>query len=173
MSSSTQAGLPNDHPHYRWLMDQILHAEREGEQEVLSLLKHGVELAELCNNAWQEILRLCDGNIMGLELCDPKYERYAAILEDASEPGRYRAQFYDARGFSGHSTRDTAVAVLEELTRDGYRVLAPGAMLRLSQTREWSIGTLVTNLISKVNAGQLTYQAMHEEMAIAEARMSA
>jgi hypothetical protein len=161
----------SDHPHFKWLMEELSQAQQSGQHEVVMLLSSGLEFAEACNTAWHEVLAAHGEDLIGVELCDARSERYAAILRDASEPGRFRAQFYDASGISGHQTRDSAEEVLEELIRDGYRMLAPGAMQRLSQSREWALGTLMANLIAQVNAGRMTYQGMHDAMAEAEARL--
>ena len=173
MTMSLNTSLPAEHPYYLSIMKSVHQAQSDGDHQRLSFLRGGVQLALKCNDAWKMILEHTGGQLLGLELSDMHGERFAVLLEDASEPGRYRAQYYDARGFSGHATRDTLQAVLEEIVLDGYRVPAPGAMQRLCQTHEWAMGTFVTHLIDKVNAGQLTYQAMHEELAKEEARLSA
>lgn len=154
-----------DHPHYTWLAEELAAAEAKGDLDVVLLLRYGLDFALACNEAWHRALTFSQGQLLGLELQDAKQQRFAVILEDASEPGRYRAQYFDANGISGHATRNSAEEVLEELVRDGYRELASGAMQRLSQTREWSLGTLMANLIAQVNAGRLTYRAMQDEMA--------
>ncbi|TDX26773.1 hypothetical protein DFO67_11538 [Modicisalibacter xianhensis] len=155
----------SDHPHYAWLAKELADAEAKGDQDVVLLLRSGLGFALACNEAWHRALAFRQGQLLGLEFQDAKQQRFAVILEDASEPGRYRAQYFDANGISGHATRDSAEEVLEELVRDGYRELAPGAMQRLSQTRDWSLGTLMANLIAQVNAGRMTYRAMQDEMA--------
>lgn len=162
---------PN-HPHFAWLQEQLHEARSEGKEELVWLLNEGLDYAQACNAAWHRILEACQGNLVGMEVTDAKLSRYAAILQDASEPGRYRAQFYDANGFSGHATHNSPEEVLEELVQDGFREPAMGAMTRLSATREWSVGMLMTALIEKVNAGKMTYSDMQDELHAAQARLA-
>lgn len=70
----------------------------------------------------------------------------------------YRAQYYAANGFHGHACHRTAVTVLDELIREGFRTLDMGALERLSSTPEWVLGSDVAAIIQKVNCGQLSYE---------------
>jgi len=142
-----------DFPDHAWLQSELLQAcplERK-------LLESAAETAYHRNIAWHDILESCDGNVVGVELRKERLEQYALILHDPSEPGRFRAQFYDARGFFGHITRDTPWDVLHEVVCDGFQKIANGALLTLSKTDAWERGSLVTNLIAEVNQGRITY----------------
>jgi len=172
MSSRNTEPQQADHPHYAWLREQLDEAQRDGDQGLVLLLSDGLEYAQACNAAWHRILEAAQGNLIGMEVVDKTLSRYAAILQDASEPGRFRAQFFDANGFSGHATYNTPEDVLERLVQDGYREPAVGAMNTLSQSREWSLGTLMAHLIAKVNAGKMTYREMQDEMHAADARLT-
>ena len=170
-SLSVSAPYP-DQPHYAWLQDQISEARKVGDKVAFAMLfEDGLPYWKTRNEAWHSILHHYQGNLIGAELGDAKLSRFAAILEDPSEPGRFRAQQFDANGFSGHMTRDTPLEVLDELVKDGYLEPAPGMMAQLSQTREWALGSLMTNLIAQVNAGLLGYSDLQDKMAEAHAAL--
>ncbi|KRW83658.1 hypothetical protein AQ621_16550 (plasmid) [Marinobacter sp. P4B1] len=84
---------------------------------------------------------------------------YCVVLEDAAEPGRYRYQVFNESGFIGHLTRDTAEEVLLEAFRDGFRDIASGDVLaEFCGTAEWERGTLVNDLVRRVNQGELSHK---------------
>lgn len=64
---------------------------------------------------------------------------YAMVLRDPSEPGAYRLQYFDARGFAGHATRRSLADIAELLHEEfGDRLskAPPGILDRLSA--RWS-----------------------------------
>ena len=91
-------------------------------------------------SAFNRIMRSCGGNILGVELKDKTEDRWLIILPDASEPGRFRCQYFDRHGFLCHSTRDTEHDVLRLAIEESFQVIDTGAMDRLSQTDEWRRG---------------------------------
>ena len=133
--------IPADFPHYLWLMEQRQHAQAAGESDVLALIEDGLADGARCQAAWRQVLAMTGGQLEGVELATRDGNRFAAILRDPTEPGRWRAQFYDAHGFSGHQVEKAPADVLESLIRDGFHVQATGAMQRLSQTATWAAGT--------------------------------
>lgn len=68
--------------------------------------------------------------------------QYAVFTGDASEPGRFRATFYDRRGFFSHGTYDTLEQAFEDVVGLGYRTKAEISLSELSKTKEWAEGTL-------------------------------
>lgn len=68
--------------------------------------------------------------------------RHAAVVPEpyAEAAGSWRASWYDAHGFSGHSTRDTRLEVLTELAELGYVEAAPGSLDLMSATETWRLG---------------------------------
>lgn len=124
-----------DHSDYASVLEQL----DDLDAGFHDLLQESMAVAVVKNDAWHRLLEACQGNPVGFELKSSNGQ-YALILPDASEPGRYRAQMFDAKGFFGHSTRDSALQVLDELIVDGYIELAPGAMERLSQAISGSLG---------------------------------
>lgn len=133
--------IPADYPHYRWLIEQRQNAKETGDNDMLALVDDGLADAARCQSAWRQVLSVTGGQLEGLELSTRDGKRFAAILRDTSEPGRWRAQFYDAHGFSGHRVEAGPAEVLEALIRDGFHVPATGAMQQLSQTATWAAGT--------------------------------
>lgn len=84
---------------------------------------------------------------------------YCVILEDATEPGRFRYQSFNQTGFIGHATRDTTDEVLLEAFRDGYREIdTSGALERFVRTAEWEKGSLINDLVRRVNVGELSHE---------------
>lgn len=98
------------------------------------------------------LLDVRGGNLIGLELKSVSREQWAIILRDASEPGRFRCQLFDSRGFFSHRTRDTVAKVLEELVEDDFTVVDMGALRRLSMTQEWRDGMALVEEIRKFNS---------------------
>lgn len=84
------------------------------------------------------------GKLMGAQLQREINDdfQYAVLTGDASEPGRFRATFYDRRGFFSHSTHDTLEQALEDVVGLGYRAKAKISLSELSKTEEWAEGTL-------------------------------
>lgn len=97
---------------------------------------------------------------LGVQLKSPLSERYTVILPDASEPGYFRLQYFDASGFSGHSTFETAEQALHEAVVEGLTEDAPGALERLSTTETWRLGVEAQGYRDLYNAGRMTFEAM-------------
>ncbi|NVZ11555.1 hypothetical protein HW932_20100 [Allochromatium humboldtianum] len=113
----------------------------------------------LCQNqqksqqqAFERLLAANGDEAVGLELRHHTLEQWAAIFPDASEPGRFRHQYFDARGFFSHGTFDTAQAALKAAIREGFCVLDPGVLDRLSQTPEWASGLIALEAVQRHNA---------------------
>tara|TARA_R110002051_G_scaffold321867_1_gene410787 strand:- start:1137 stop:1562 length:426 start_codon:yes stop_codon:yes gene_type:complete len=99
-------------------------------------------------------------NPVGVQLKSPLSERYTVILPDASEPGYFRLQYFDASGFSGHSTFNTSEQALHEATVEGFTEDAPGALERLSTTETWRLGVEAQGYRDLYNAGKMSFEAM-------------
>lgn len=98
------------------------------------------------------LLDVCGGNLIGLELKCASRDQWAIILPDASEPGCFRCQLFDSRGFFSHRTRDTVARVLEELVEEDFTVVDMGALRRLSITQEWRDGMALVEEVRKFNS---------------------
>ena len=91
-------------------------------------------------------------------------DNYCIFSEDASESGRFRYQVFNKTGFIGHTTRDTVGEVLLEAFKDGFRTIESSFVLgEFSRTVEWQRGSLVNDLVQKVNRGILSYDEANLE----------
>lgn len=99
---------------------------------------------------------------------------YCVVLPDATEPGRYRYQTFNKSGFIGHTTRDTPEEVLLEAYRDGFRNIESRELIeRLCSTPEWEKGSLINDLVRKVNLGELSHSEANEQYEFGLARIDA
>lgn len=102
------------------------------------LLKVGIDAQHRATT--QALLAANGGSPLGLEVRNPQRDRYALVLPDASNPGKYRSSQYDKHGLYTHETFATADAALAQLIKDGFTEHAPGSMDELSQTETWRQG---------------------------------
>jgi len=118
------------------------------EQIVENRLERG-DLDELLRQSdfRQEAIRAAmehavQGVFLGTEWRTRKSELWAAVLPETnpSAGGPVRLQYYDAHGFSGHSTFASLDAAITDLTSGGYLVPDAGAMVRLQQLDTWAAG---------------------------------
>lgn len=97
---------------------------------------------------------------LGCTFASEKGDRFALILPDASVPGKFRYQQFASFGWINHYTCDTLDEVVFEAYEAGMRVPAPQETLdKMASTLEWAKGTERLELITKVNRGQLTWEA--------------
>lgn len=95
---------------------------------------------------------------VGLTFKHRSNESWGILLEDASQPGRYRWQQFKTDGFTGHCTHDTPELCLGDMLDDGYVEHDPGALDRLAATTEWQRGMEIVALIQACNAGQISFE---------------
>lgn len=129
------------------------------ESDLVKIYEEAVEKSQAKNVVYQRILAMTDGNPLGVELVRENLSQYVAIVPDAHHPGKFRCQYFDARGFSSHHTTETAIEALETAIDEGFCVEDTGAMDRLSQTADWKKGIRVASLIMACNSGQITWAA--------------
>ena len=94
----------------------------------------------------------------GVVLRHRKSERWAFLLPDATESGRWRAQYFDTDGFFGHSTRDTEMEIIEEAVGQGFVVRDQSALERLQDTKRFQRGNFVSNLLFQMSTGKITQE---------------
>jgi len=104
------------------------------------------------------------GDFSGIEFShpeDPKYPniptKYAFVLPDASQPGKWRISYFDKNGFSRHESEKTRESAQVSLVTEGYTIEDKGALDRLAATKEWAKGTAYADLIMKLNKGEITH----------------
>jgi hypothetical protein len=105
----------------------------------------------------------------GLELVSESGKRWAFLLPDMTEPGRWRLQYFDERGFSGHAIYDTEAQLLEAAWTEGFRSPAPGALDRIAQTPSFQRGNFAADLIRRINLRELTHEQANDELAAYDA----
>ena len=107
----------------------------------------------------------------GTELSNKDGRRHAILLPDASNPGKYRYQMFDERGFMSHSTHDTPEDAVADAVSQGYHVHNPGILDRLAGTDEWAHGMAVNAVMQAHNGGQIDWRtAMDKIKALADER---
>lgn len=93
----------------------------------------------------------------GLELSHKDVRRHVIFLPDASNPGKYRYQMFDARGMMSHSTHDSPEEAVADAASSGYTVHNPGVLDKLASTEEWEEGMAINALIQAHGSGQFGY----------------
>ncbi len=83
--------------------------------------------------------------------------QWATILEDASEPGCYRYQLYDADGFSSHSTHPSLLAAVAVAVAQGYRVPDEAGAATVRALPSFSRGNRIAALLQEHNTGRLSW----------------
>jgi hypothetical protein len=112
--------------------------------ESLKLSADGVEVIELA-------FAVCGFGLV-LQRSD---SHYAILLPDASQPGKFRYQSFDSRGFFAHTTRDTMSQVILEAYKEGFRKVADDQLIldKLSVTDEWAQGMTHAAKVMRHNMG--------------------
>ncbi len=100
----------------------------------------------------------------GTELSQADGKRHAILLPDASNPGKYRYQMFDDRGFSGHSTHDTPEEAVADAAKAGYHVHSPGILDKLAGAEEWSHGMAINAIMQAHNSGQIDWRTATDRM---------
>lgn len=106
----------------------------------------------------------------GLELVSDSGKRWAALLPDMTEPGRWRLQYFDERGFSGHGIYDTEDQLLDAAWSAGFQQHDAGALDRLAQLPSFARGNFAADLIRRINLRELTHEAANAQLAAYDAQ---
>lgn len=97
--------------------------------------------------------------ITGMQLAHPQLEQAVIFLPDASEPGRFRASYFDKKGFFSHATRDTYSELIELVWRDGFTNIEKKMLEEWCVLKSWSEGSELTLVIQQINLGKLEHSA--------------
>lgn len=84
-------------------------------------------------------------------------DRWQMILRDASEPGKWRTQSFDLKGFSGHMVYPDRDAAIHAAASSGFTVRDDMALDRIQDSPQFQRGLYVTDLIGRVNSGVISY----------------
>jgi hypothetical protein len=99
----------------------------------------------------------------GLTLANRNADMWTIVLEDMSEPGRFRHQTFTGRGFNGHYTSDTIEQTIEDAIDQGFRIIDNGRLEQLCTTDLWSEGSRVGALIQQFNSGQISWNQFTQQ----------
>lgn len=114
--------------------------------------------------AFQAILSAFSVYGYGLTLANDAGTQWTVILQDMSEPGRYRHQSFDQRGFFGHFTMDSLEDVIEDAIDQGYRTIDNGRLEALCTTDEWQEGSRACALLHQLNNGAISWNEFTAQM---------
>lgn len=105
----------------------------------------------------------------GVELRHSADARYVLLLPDVAEPGMWRMQRFDPKGFSGHDLLPSKEALLESAAGQGFVEPDPGVLDRLAQTPAFQRGNFLTDLVRQINARELTHDQANAQLAAYDA----
>lgn len=111
------------------------------------------ESARPAQIAYQKIMGRHEGNPVGVECRAVKREAWAFVLADASCPGRFRIQYFDLDGFSGHHVHKTVEEAIEDMVTSGYRQIDIGALDRVAATDRWALGAKRAAIMQRHQSG--------------------
>jgi hypothetical protein len=139
------------------LFDEIALFYTDSEDALLRQFALIAERNMRANDLKTQLLKAHNGDLTGVELMSADNSQFAIFLPDASDPGRVRVQFFDHRGFFGHSTRDNFPEVLGEALSSGMKTVTKGQLERLAITPEFIAGNAAASRIADLNAGKITW----------------
>lgn len=100
----------------------------------------------------------------GLELRTESGKRWAFLLPDMTEQGRWRLQYFDERGFSGHGIFDTEEQLLDAAWSAGFREVDPGVLDRMAQLASFQRGNFASDLIRRINLREMTHEQANAQL---------
>ena len=132
--------------------------------------QHLFEVAMPRARAYDRIMRESNGDPSGIEFKSEGTgrERYAVVLPDASQAGKWRVSYFDERGFSSHHVEPTRDAAVKSMVSDGFTIESKGTLDELAATREWKLGTDYAEIIDRLNRGLIT----HDEFMRLQAKLN-
>lgn len=83
-------------------------------------------------------------------------QRWQFILPDLDGGGRWRAQCFDVKGFSGHSVFISLAALLEEMIVDGFYYRDDNALDRVQPLESFKRGNFINDIVRQINSAQIT-----------------
>lgn len=135
-------------------------AVAEGDTGTAEFMQHLLSTHREGHEALETAFAHFDKHGDGLELSHKDGRRHVIFLPDASNPGKYRYQMFDARGMMSHSTHDSPEEAVADAASSGYTVHNPGVLDKLASTEEWEEGMAINALIQAHGSGQFDYAEM-------------
>ena len=106
------------------------------------------ELARPVQIAYVQMMNKYQGNPSGVEFRHHRdEERWAFVLQDASDPG-FRIQFFDTFGMFGHQHYATMDEAVQEMLLQGFLIDDAGALDRIASTPRWAEGIAWLDIIN-------------------------
>ncbi|AJW47577.1 hypothetical protein DEE91_23770 [Ralstonia pickettii] len=124
------------------------------------------ESARPAQIAYQKIMGRHEGNPVGVECRAVKREAWAFVLADVSCPGRFRIQYFDLDGFSGHYVHKTLEEAVEDMVTSGYRQIDTGALDRVAATERWALGVKRSAIMQRHQSGMIDWATAVGELSI-------
>jgi len=160
-------GKPPGHPLHESgarLADMRRRADANDPKTADMLRKLAIPASEKAHAKLKQAFEAFDKHGDGTELSTEDGQRHAIFLPDASSPGKYRYQMFDANGFSAHSTHDTPEKAVADAVQSGYHVHNPGILDRLAGTEEWAHGMAISAVMQAHNSGQMSWSEAMDEI---------
>lgn len=124
------------------------------------------------DQAWPALQHVASIGV-GCTLRHKSRDSWATFFPDASVPGSFRYQLYDAKGFFSHSTHNTLAEAAIDAVDQGYAVPDDAAPARIMTTQTFERGNRIAALIQQVNAGRLSFAEANEQAAVIDAQYAA
>jgi hypothetical protein len=90
--------------------------------------------------------------------------QWVMVLPDVAGVG-WRTQAFDERGFSGHRVFETRKKAFEDAVSSGFMERDDAALDRLQDVPKFQRGNFLTDLVFRVNTGQMTHAQADEALA--------
>lgn len=98
------------------------------------------------------------GSPLWVEFKHKNSARWAFVLPDLYEDGRFRVQFFDEDGMIRHHGANSLQEAVETMVSEGFQTSDRGRLDVLSPTNRWKRGTELAGLIMKLNTRQITHE---------------
>lgn len=92
-------------------------------------------------------------------------DAWCMVIPDLDGEGQWRLQYFDRRGFSGHSVYPDQDKARYEAVMEGFYLRDDEALDRLQETHEFKRGNFATDLIGKINTGEIAFAELNQRLA--------
>jgi hypothetical protein len=129
---------------------------------------HLIEFAIPQQLAYRRLMRRFNGEPIGVECVTTSGDRWAFVLPDVSRPEKWRIQYFDESGFSGHGSYDTLVDAVEDMIQSGYRKIDAGALDRLALTVRWAQGVKRSAIMQRHAEGLIDWKTAMDLLSVVQ-----
>ncbi|HHH9443111.1 TPA: hypothetical protein ACP32N_005099 [Pseudomonas aeruginosa] len=147
---------------------QPLEADQSGLSEsVITMLRESMDRHEALTAVFSELDRVG----VGMTVKHWSGNQWAIFLPDASSPGKFRYQVFQACGWVSHFTFQTLDEAVSDAFDSGFKEVAPRETLdQLASTVEWKKGCERLDLITQHNRGEISYGEMLDQFLKVDAK---